>query len=438
VALVPTSLAAVKKRLGAIALGLALLVAIAPPVGVIGVHQVFLREELRGESSILATRVAQHAFLTGPMWKFQGHILVEMIKFPELGEKPVWRGIEVEGGVLVAEFGSKPQWPVFAISVPIRIGDAEIARLTSATSLRSELLLALLVAGLSTLVAAMLYFVVHVSPLKMLDQSVAAMTSALDDAATANRTKSEFLANMSHELRTPLNAIIGFAQVIEGQILGPINVPKYRDYAADIAASGSHLLELINDILDISKIEANRLELHLDRINLEAIARRCERLVAVRAQEAGLALVVESDDDVPPIAGEELRLKQILINFLSNAIKFTPKGGKVTLRIQRTPEGGASVAVTDTGIGMRPQDIPVALERFRQVDGSHTRKAGGTGLGLPIAKALIEAHGGRFEIRSVLGKGTTVTAIFPSMSEATASPAAAAEPDLAQRLRAAG
>ncbi len=235
---------------------------------------------------------------------------------------------------------------------------------------------------------------------------------AKQEAEAANRAKSEFLANMSHELRTPLNAIIGFSEVLQGQLFGPVGDAKYLEYIHDINGSAEHLLELINDILDLSKIEAGKLELHEQMVDISRVVGSCVTLIEGRAEAAGLDLESEIEDDLPALYADERMVKQILINLLSNAVKFTPSG-KVTIRVWFGADEGFIVQVADSGIGMAAEDIPKALSAFGQVDGRLDRKYEGTGLGLALCKSLIEMHGGSIDVHSELEVGTTVTLHFP-------------------------
>jgi PAS domain S-box-containing protein len=234
-----------------------------------------------------------------------------------------------------------------------------------------------------------------------------------DAAEFANRTKTEFLANMSHELRTPLNAIIGFAEVIKDEMFGPVGTAKYAEYSKDIHTSGRHLLDLINDILDLSKLEAGKLELREEDVSLRATADECLTLIRNRAEKSDVVLVTEIEPRLPQLRCDERALKQVMLNFLSNAVKFTPAGGTVTTRIRRVA-GGLALSVSDTGIGMSADDIQVALSAFGQIDSKVARQHQGTGLGLPISKSLIELHGGSLAVESAPGKGTTMTATFPA------------------------
>jgi signal transduction histidine kinase len=236
---------------------------------------------------------------------------------------------------------------------------------------------------------------------------------AKEEAEAASRTKSEFLANMSHELRTPLNAIIGFSDVMQSELLGPLGA-RYRSYAKDIQQSGEHLLKIINDILDLSKIEAGRLTLREEIVDPAAMARDCARLVRARAEEVGVLLQIRVLADAPrQLSADAVKLKQILLNLLSNAVKFTRRGGRVELALLRGGAGNLEIAVADTGIGMSESDIAIALQPFRQVESTFARTHEGTGLGLPLTKALVELHGGTMRIESTLGEGTTVTVTFP-------------------------
>jgi len=241
-----------------------------------------------------------------------------------------------------------------------------------------------------------------------------ALITAKEQADFANRSKSEFLANMSHELRTPLNAIIGFSEIIKDQILGPEGMPQYIEYAQDIHDSGALLLSLINDILDMSKLEAQKRALSETVLDVERVVQSCMRLVAVRAKAGKIQLAHDIQADLLPFRAEERAIKQILANLLTNAIKFTPEGGVVTVKAYVDPFGRLCLAVTDTGIGIAPEDIPTVLAPFGQIESAMSRKTQGTGLGVPLTKALVELHGGELQIQSTLGQGTTVTASFPA------------------------
>jgi len=235
---------------------------------------------------------------------------------------------------------------------------------------------------------------------------------------TANRHKSEFLANMSHELRTPLNAVIGFSEVLQERMFGELN-EKQADYVGDIHSSGRHLLSLINDILDLSKIEAGRMELEPSEFDLAAMLETALTLVRERAQRHGIKLALEADPAVGLVSGDERKLKQVTLNLLSNAVKFTPEGGSVRLGARRNGSA-VEVWVTDTGVGIAPEDQALVFEEFRQVGSDSARKAEGTGLGLALAKKFIELHGGSIRLESAPGRGSTFTFTLP----VSAAPAA--------------
>jgi PAS domain S-box-containing protein len=239
------------------------------------------------------------------------------------------------------------------------------------------------------------------------------LLEAKAEAEAASAAKGEFLAVISHELRTPLNAIIGFSEVMAREILGPIGRPKYREYAADILYAGQHLLKLINDVLDMSKIEARKMELHETEFDIGAAVESCVRLIQPRAAAAGVSLVNWVSPELPRLLGDETRFRQALLNLLSNAVKFTPVEGEVKLR-SHIDENGLEISIRDTGIGMSAKEVEIALQPFRQVEGAMNRTQEGTGLGLPLARAFIELHGGHLVIESATGEGTLVRMRLPS------------------------
>jgi signal transduction histidine kinase len=218
---------------------------------------------------------------------------------------------------------------------------------------------------------------------------------------------------MSHELRTPLNAIIGFSEIMRDELLGPLGDSRYSQYARDIHGSGAHLLEIINDILDLSKIEAGKHELIEETVELPAIVKSCLILLGERARSAEVRLDQRLPEDLPTLRADPRKLKQVVLNLLTNAVKFTPAGGTVTVTAGRDATGGVTFMVADTGIGIDPEDFDKVLAPFGQVDSGLGRKYEGTGLGLPLSRGFTELHGGRLILDSAPGEGTTVTVTLP-------------------------
>jgi len=236
---------------------------------------------------------------------------------------------------------------------------------------------------------------------------------AKDAAEEASLAKSQFLAAMSHELRTPLNAILGFSEIIKSQALGPVGTEDYATYASDIYDSGSHLLSVINDILDIAKIESGNVELSEDKFRLNDVLEACLRMNRAKAEKGNLTVELAPDSWAIVLQGDQRLVKQSVLNLLSNAVKFTPSGGKISIQIGCDAAGDAFLKVADTGVGIAPEEISAVIEPFRQVEADLNRKYEGTGLGLPLTKGFLELHGGDLEIESELGQGTSVTLRYP-------------------------
>ncbi|TBW40935.1 sensor histidine kinase [Siculibacillus lacustris] len=246
-----------------------------------------------------------------------------------------------------------------------------------------------------------------------LEQAKAISDESLRKAEEANFAKSRFLATMSHELRTPLNAILGFSEVMQSELMGPLDNAYYKGYVGDIHDSGRHLLELINEILDISRIEAGRYTLNEESITLPFVVEDCVHMMGLRARNKGLTLVEQYEEALPKIWADERALRQIVLNILSNAVKFTPSGGTVTIKVGWTAGGGQYVSIRDTGPGIPEEEIPIVLSRFGQGSIAIKSAEQGTGLGLNIVQALIKMHGGTFELKSKLREGTDITVTVP-------------------------
>jgi signal transduction histidine kinase len=324
--------------------------------------------------------------------------------------------------------------PGYPLAVLVGFGRDEVLAASDAASLRKDLaafLVTLLLIGMAA------YLVRETERSRRREAELAAERAKLasinrdleisrDAAEAASRTKSAFLTNMSHELRTPLNAVIGFSEVMMGELMGPLGAPSYREYAAHIHDSGRRLLAVINDILDLSRIEAGGLVLQDEPIAISELITAAAAAAAPQLEAGELAISIDLVDAPPAIRGDADKLRQILDNLLSNAIKFTSRGGRVTVRTRRTREGDLALVIEDTGIGMSAGDMAVALEPFRQVDAQLSRRFGGAGLGLPLARRLAELHGGTLEIASVPGTGTTVTVVLPGASAVVDDSATAA------------
>lgn len=254
-------------------------------------------------------------------------------------------------------------------------------------------------------------------------ERTAELSAAKDQAEAANRAKTSFLARISHELRTPLNSIIGFSQLMQNEAFGPVGNDRYKEFVEHIHDGSGHLLAIINDVLDFAKIEAGMSELSESAVNIARLVERVARLISPQASECGIRLDVDIAPNLPQVMADETKLKQILLNLLSNAVKFTSHGGDVQIGVARTDNGDFRFAVTDTGIGIDEAHLAQVFDAFVQVDDSHDRSYEGTGLGLPIARALTELHDGSIAIESTPGVGTTVRVTLPG-TRAIPSPSA--------------
>lgn len=247
-----------------------------------------------------------------------------------------------------------------------------------------------------------------------LKQHEAELRDARDAAERANRSKSDYIHHLSHELRTPLNAVMGFAQIIAEELMGPLGNPRYRDHARQIAAGGEYMLDMISRLLDLAKVEAGRMDLREEDCDLGLLADMTFAMMQARAEQLGVALAGDIPEELPPVRGDLSLIRQMLTNLVGNAVKFTRRGGRVMVRAALQDDGGLTLSVADTGIGMSAEQVPRALDAFGQVHERAMSAERGSGLGLPLTRALIELHGGRLDIESAPGVGTTMHLVFPA------------------------
>lgn len=264
-----------------------------------------------------------------------------------------------------------------------------------------------------------------------LEQAKAISDESRRRAEEANLAKSRFLATMSHELRTPLNAILGFSEVMKNEVLGPIENKTYCEYAGDIHSSGQHLLNLINEILDLSRIEAGRYELNEEAVPLAGIIDDCKHMMAIRARNKNITLTDSIESDLPKLWADERAVRQVVLNLVSNAVKFTPPGGEVQIKAGWTAGGGQYVSIRDNGPGIPAEEIPIVMQAFGQGSIAHKSAEQGTGLGLSIVQALVKMHGGNFELTSKLREGTEAIVTFPANRVLEAMPAYGEGDDIA-------
>lgn len=256
-----------------------------------------------------------------------------------------------------------------------------------------------------------------------LEHANAISDDARKHAEDANLAKSRFLATMSHELRTPLNAILGFSEVMKNEIMGPLGNDTYKSYVNDIHSSGQHLLHVINEILDLSRIEAGRYDINEESLQLSEVAEECSHLISLKAEKKDITVVEELTGDLPRMWADEKAIRQVVLNLLSNAVKFTPIGGKIIIKTGWTTAGGLYVSVTDNGPGIPENEIPIVLSQFGQGSLAQETAEDGTGLGLPIVQRLVHMHDGRFDLRSKVRVGTQAIALFPPSRVMNAMPA---------------
>ena len=443
-----------------IAAGIPLLVAAVIPLGWFVAGYAHEKARITTTLELAADEISKFIYFNPEFWQFDEHHLSQvMADYVKRGNTNRLRIVNNEGRQ-ISQIGSEPLWPVVVLSADLSNGSGIVGRIEFWHSFRELVKDSLIAAAVGISLALVIFVILRMAPLRALDRTMKHLeesenalkgrvtetesalqlrvdelqeatdrlrkqrrelkryaenaTEARDAALTANRTKSEFLANMSHELRTPLNAVIGFSDMMRNELLGPVGNPQYLSYAKDIHQSGEHLLGLINDILDISKIESGEMELFEEPVDVSQVVRSSLTLVKSRAQDGGVALRNDAMGPLPRLNADARKIKQIIINLLSNAVKFTPSGGSVTITAAIEDDGRFSVCVSDTGIGIAAEDIEKVIKPFTQADSTLARKYEGTGLGLPLTKALIEMHGGTFVLTSEQNVGTMATAYFPA------------------------
>jgi signal transduction histidine kinase len=418
------------RALFALAAAVGVVMALVPPLAYFYLKREHDRAELAYAAEFTAQRISRRAYVEVRYWRFRHHRLVQDIQATEVTDKRIKRVVRDFENEIVARTGEIPPGLSIRHVADIVVDGKSVGTVEFETSIQEHVAPTLLVAFASLTIGLAAFGAIYAFPLRALRNSIddlarsnAKLDRARAEAVAANEAKSVFLANMSHELRTPLNSVIGFSDILRTQLLGPVGNKRYVEYAEDIHFSSQHLIAIIDDILDLSRIEAGKVELNLAPLSVAEVVADAGRLVRERAAKAELALCV----DISGVAGvairaDETKIKQVLVNLLANAIKFTPPGGSVEIKASGGPDG-VRIDVRDNGIGIRQEDIPVITQRFGQVEGPYQRKHGGAGLGLTISKYLVELHRGTMLIASTPGKGTTVSIILPEHVSAIAQAA---------------
>ncbi|QDO97192.1 hypothetical protein FNB15_07885 [Ferrovibrio terrae] len=416
----------IRRILRRIAIWVGVLVAFVVPAGY-GTIAYFDQIAMQALSARFSARqVALYAYVQGDTWRYSNHRVGEIVELFASEDSATRHYVYDDSGAEVVTIGERPQWPVLEVSEPIVAGPRVVGRVTVAQSLRPLLERLLILSLLGGLLGISAYTCVHLATTALrraaetlkeqyvlTEEALRVAEGERRKAESASHSKSEFLANMSHELRTPLNAIIGFSDIMRGQLIGPLS-DRYKAYAEDICSSGQHLLGVINDILDLAKIEAGRQDLHTEYCDVQEVLNESLRLTACRAEKTGITLISHFSMPGGRMGTiDATKTKQILLNLLSNAVKFTPSGGTVTLSASRDMAGQLRIVVSDTGIGMTPAEIQQAFEPFRQISNALSKRFEGTGLGLPISRKFTEIQGGSLQITSQPGKGTSVEVVLP-------------------------
>jgi len=426
-----------RTRIRILAVVCAALITVAIPACYLTVVYFAQKEALEFQAKLTSGNLARYVYANGPLWVFHVHRLDELLAGVQNPRLETSQAIHDADGRAIHGQGRGCTVPLISVADDIVVNGAGAGRVVVCQSFAPFLWRSLLLLALGACLGALTYVSVQWLPVSALDRTLAeleqayqrlreqaaqtaqayrllqdqhqtieeqatALAEARDEALTANKAKTNFLSNMSHELRTPLSAIIGFSDLMRNETLGPLP-GRYKEYAGDINDSGCHLLLLVDEILDVSRIEAGKVELALSPLDLRIVLSACIRMVRERAIKGQVALVEVLGDAPTTVHGDLTRLKQVFINLLANAVRFTPPLGRVTVRLQQT-DGRAVVTIRDTGIGMRtgaPDQAFVVLDASPGSDAS--------GLGLPIAKSLVHLHGGTLVIDSAPGKGTCVT-----------------------------
>ncbi|HEY7688672.1 MAG TPA: HAMP domain-containing sensor histidine kinase [Dongiaceae bacterium] len=404
-----------------LACAMAAIVAVLVPASYFIVGYSYEARHLATEANLQSVNLPRAGSAAIEAWREDPAILQDLLPLDAGAHKDVLYRVIGEDGGIVATLGFPQDEPALTRGALLMFEDGTVALLEVQRSLRPLLYRTAIAATIGVVLAGALLTIFWILPARIirrifirLARSETDLVLAREHAEAASHAKSEFLAVMSHELRTPLNAIIGFAELMQRTTFGPLGHKRYDEYVNDIHSSGRHLLEMVNDILDLTKAEAGKLELIEEVVDMAEVAEAACRMVAPQTRADSITINNWLTRNLPRLRGDERRLTQIVLNFLSNAVKFSPPGGRIDIDGFVNEEGDLLISVRDTGIGIAEPDIPRVLEIFQQADKGHARRYGGTGLGLPLAKRLIELHGGNLVLESKLGAGTRVIARFPA------------------------